>query len=68
MDPILAALKVALQSYKAELQSIAGEEENARVYLENLAKRKEKLTREVAAIEAKLTPQENTNADEVALD
>ncbi len=67
MDPVLAALKVALLSYKAELRAISGEEETARVYLENLTKRKERLTQAVAAIEAKLAPQEKENGTEVVL-
>jgi chromosome segregation ATPase len=54
MDTILAALRTALVSYRAELQTLLAEEDNVAAYLNRLRHRKAKLTADITEIEAKL--------------
>lgn len=54
MEVVLAAIKAAILSCKEELATIAGEEENAQVYLHGLAKRRAKITQDLAELEAHL--------------
>ena len=63
MDSILAAIRVALASYRAELQTITSEEETVNAYLSNLGKRREKLVREIATLEAQLSQKETPDGE-----
>lgn len=54
METVLAALRVALVSYRSELAQLTSEEENVSVYLERLRKRKAKLERDIPELEAQL--------------
>lgn len=58
MDTVLAAIRTALLSYRAELAQLVSEEENVAAHLDRLRKRRTRLETDIPELEAKLAEAE----------